>query len=145
MFDIIRTYQLDIMLALSATCFFFGLLLFITKFLDKRRKEILIFMEFDATFLLFFDRMAYIYSGDISVEGYIWVRVSNFFVFFLTAGTVFGFNLYLQDLLINESKLKKIPKRLMFVSFATLIQGAMLIISQFTGWFYYFDEYNVYH
>jgi len=145
MFEIIRTYQLDIMLALSATCFCFGLLLFITKFLDKRRKEILIFMEFDATFLLFFDRMAYIYSGDVSVEGYIWVRVSNFFVFFLTAGTVFGFNLYLQDLLIKEGKLKKIPKRLMFVSFATLIQGAMLIISQFTGWFYYFDEYNVYH
>ncbi len=145
MFEIIRTYQLDIMLALSATCFCFGLLLFITKFLDKRRKEILIFMEFDATFLLFFDRMAYIYSGDVSVEGYIWLRVSNFFVFFLTAGIVFGFNLYLQDLLIKEGKMKKIPKRLMFVSFATLIQGAMLIISQFTGWFYYFDEYNVYH
>lgn len=145
MFDLIRTYQLDIMLALSATCFCFGLLLFITRFLDKRRKRILIFMEFAATFLLFFDRCAYIYSGDTSPEGFVMIRVSNFFVFFLTAGIVFGFNLYLGDLIEKDSEDKKIPSRLFFVSMATMMQMALVIISQFTGWFYYIDESNVYH
>ncbi|MCR5791698.1 MAG: HD domain-containing protein [Lachnospiraceae bacterium] len=145
MFDLIRTYQLDIMLALSAACMTFGLLLFVTRFLEKRRKRILIFMEFVATFLLFFDRLAYIYSGDTSQTGYILVRVSNFFVYTLTAGIIFGFNMFLSDLLWVEGKVKRLPKRLILVGVSALVEIGLVIISQFTGLYYYFDEMNHYH
>ncbi|WP_026651087.1 HD-GYP domain-containing protein [Butyrivibrio proteoclasticus] len=145
MFEFLKLHQINIMLALSATCFTFGILMFITRFLDKRRRLILILMEFIAAFLLYFDRMAYLYSGDLSNTGIIMTRVSNFVVFFLTSAVVYGFNLYLMDLLRVEGKQTVIPKRLIFVSYASLFGMALVVISQFTGFIYYFDANNVYH
>ena len=145
MFALFKAYQLDIMFALSAACLCFVLMLLITRFLDKRTKFILLFMELVAAFLLFFDRLAYIYAGDVSSTGFIMVRVSNFFVFFLTACIVYGFNLYLKDILIKTGKVKAVPKRISFVSMLALLEMALVVLSQMTGLFYYFDEYNVYH
>ncbi|WP_029322372.1 HD domain-containing phosphohydrolase [Butyrivibrio sp. AE3004] len=145
MFDLIRTHQLNIMLSLASACVSFAILLFVTHFLGKRRKMILIAMEIIATSLLSFDRMAYIYSGDTSLSGYIWVRVSNFFVFFLTAGIVFTFNLYLLDLYNGDKKIEYFPFRLKLVMVSSAIEMLLVIISQFTGLFYTFDENNVYH
>ena len=93
MFDLIRTYQLDIMLVLCGACAILTVLLLFTRFLSNTRKRILIFMELIALFLLWFDRLAYIYAGDLSLQGYIWVRVSNFMVFLLTSTVVLGFSL----------------------------------------------------
>ncbi|MCR4954760.1 MAG: diguanylate cyclase, partial [Treponema sp.] len=112
MFNFIRDHQMNIMLCLCAICAVMTVMLLLTKFLSKKRKWILIGMEVIATFLLFFDRMAYIYSGNPSTVGYIMVRVSNFFVFFMTSAIVFCFNFYLCDLLVNEGKVSKIPRRL---------------------------------
>ena len=82
MFDFIRSHQLNIMLCLCAACVTMTVMLLITKFLSKRRKRILISMELIATFLLFFDRLAYVYAGVPGPTGYIMVRLSNFIVFF---------------------------------------------------------------
>ena len=97
-FAFIREHQLNIMLVLCAICATMAFLLLITRFLASKRKWILIFMELIAAFLLGFDRLAYIYKGDMTSIGYIMVRVSNFMVFFLTSAIVLGFNLYLMDL-----------------------------------------------
>ncbi|MBE5859742.1 MAG: HD domain-containing protein [Butyrivibrio sp.] len=145
MFDFIRTYQLDIMLGLSAACISFAILLFFTQFLGKRRKIILICMEFIATLLLFSDRMAYLYSGDTSRKAYIMVRVSNFLVFLLTSAIVFTFDVYLIDLVTDGGKTTYVPYRLYFVAAAAIVGMLLVVLSQFTGTFYYFDENNVYH
>ena len=102
MYDLIRTHQLNIMLFLCGSCGVMVFLLMITRFLTKSRKSILIAMELIAFFLLWFDRQAYIYAGNPTEKGYVMVRVSNFMVFFLTSAIVFGFNLYLTDLLLHE-------------------------------------------
>ena len=145
MFDLIRTYQLDIMLVLSAACISFALLLFFTRFLEKRRKIILIIMELVATFLLFSDRMAYIYAGDVTRTGYIMVRISNFMVFFLTSAIVFSFNLYVIDLIIEIENRNYVPLKLLFVGIGSFIGMILVIIAHFTGFYYTFDENNVYH
>ena len=145
MFEVIRNHQLNIMLCLCAACFTMGVMLFLTKFLSKRRKWILIAMEIVATLLLLFDRMAYIYAGDVGAMGFMMVRVSNFMVFFLTSATVFLFNFYIVDLLLNEGKLTKVPKRLMFTGFVSTIGMMLAIVSAFTDFYYYFDFQNVYH
>ena len=136
---------MNIMLCLCAICAVMTVMLLLTKFLSKKRKWILIGMEVIATFLLFFDRMAYIYSGNPSTVGYIMVRVSNFFVFFMTSAIVFCFNFYLCDLLVNEGKVSKIPRRLTFTAFVSAIGMLLAIIAAFTGAYYYFDSQNVYH
>ena len=145
MFDFIRSHQLNIMLCLCTVCATMTVMLFLTKFLSTRRKWILIAMEIVATFLLFFDRLAYIYSGNIDSVGYIMVRLANFMVFFLTSTTLFVFNFYLSDLLLNEGKLDKVPKRLVFTGFAGTVGMLLAIISAFTDFYYYFDSQNVYH
>lgn len=145
MFKFIETYQLDIMLALSAACLSFVVLLFFTRFLDKSRRIILIALEITAMLLLYFDRMAYVYRGDVSHTGYVLVRLSNFFVFFLTSQTVFVFDLYLIYLLSSETRAARVPRRL-YVTGGIAAAGMLLaIIAHFTGLYYYFDENNVYH
>ncbi len=145
MFDFIMTYQLDIMLALSAACFSFAVLLCFTQFLDKRRKTILISMELCATFLLFFDRQAYFYSGNTSNTGYVMVRLSNFFVFILTASVVLIFNYYIISLINDYDKSYRIPIRLRFITIGCFLEMLFVIASQFNNLVYYIDENNVYH
>ncbi len=102
-------------------------------------------MELIAFLLLWFDRLAYIYAGDVSSKGYIMVRFSNFMVFFLTAAIVRGLNMFIWDRLTVQGKITKIPRRLTFVGIVSVIGMGLAIYSAFTGLYYYFDENNVYH
>ena len=133
------------MLLQCGACGTIALLLFMTRFLSDSRKKSLILMEFVAFFLLWFDRLTYIYDGRPDFAGYIMVRVSNFFVFFLTSGVVFGFNIYLTDWLMHEGGMKKPPLSLKLVQHMTIIGMLLAIVSAFTGLYYYFDETNKYH
>ncbi len=144
MFDFIRANQLDIMLVLCVCCTLIAFLLLITRFLPPKRKWILINLQLIAVLLLGFDRAAYIYSGDTSDVGYVMVRLSNFVVFFMTSNIMLGFNLYLIDLITNEGKVDVIPTRMKLVNVGAVIGMIMVIISQFTGLYYTFDDNNVY-
>ncbi|MCR5094643.1 MAG: HD domain-containing protein [Lachnospiraceae bacterium] len=145
MFALMKEYQLDIMLFLCGACATMVFLLLFTRFLSPSRKRTLIFMEVVAFFLLWFDRMAYIYAGDLSLTGYYMVRISNFFVFFLTSAIVFGFNRYLMDWTVTEGGMKSPPRRLREVGMISALGMALAVISAFTNFYYYFDGSNRYH
>ncbi len=145
MLEFLIKHQLDIMQALSGICAAIALLLFVTKALTKKRRRILILMQFTAMFLLIFDRMAYVYAGDLSRTGYIMVRLSNLIVFFLTSGVVFVFNLYIMDLLTDEGEMEVPPRRLAFVSILSCMGMFLSIINYYTGIYYIIDEQNTYH
>lgn len=144
MFEFLRTYQLNIMLVLSGMCIitaFFALLMVNT---SAKRRTILFMLELGAAILLLSDRYAYIYRGNLSDTGYWMVRICNFLVFLMTIIVTLIFNFYLEDLYTDEGGLKKIPRRL---HVATGILGfalVMLVISQYTGFYYSFDEFNQY-
>ena len=144
MFEFIRDHQLNIMLELCAACTTMAIMLVFTRFLPSRRKKIMIFMLLVATFLLGFDRIAYIYSGDSTQKGYIMVRLSNFMVFFLTPVVLFGVNLYVMDLIKNELKIQTIPRRLWIVHIMSIVGMLLAVISAFTGLYYTFDANNRY-
>ncbi len=144
MFELIREHQMNIMLALSSVCGMMVFLLLFTRFLTAKRKWILIGMEAAATLLLTFDRMAYIYSGNVSREGYVMVRVSNFMVFFLTSAVVLIFNLYLTDLISEGATTYHVSKRLTAVNVGATVGMLMVILSQVSGLYYSFDENNHY-
>ena len=129
MFELIRTNQLNIMLLLCGACGILVFLLLNTRFLRPGRKRILMLMEIFAMFLLWFDRQAYIWAGDVSHKGYVMVRLSNFMVFFLTPAIVFGFNLYVVDLIKNEGKCVTPYKRFYFVGTMSAIGMLMAVIS----------------
>lgn len=145
MYDFIRENQLNIMLLLCGACGILTFLLIITRFLTMIRKWILIQMELVAFFLLWFDRLAYIYSGDVSSKGYVMVRLSNFMVFFLTPAIVLGFNMFIWNYLSEEGGMDKHPRRLLVTGYASGAAMLLAVISALTELYYYFDESNVYH
>ncbi len=145
MFEIIRAHQLNIMLGLSSVCGIVGFFALITKSLPLKRRLAIAELEFSAAILLLSDRMAYIYHGDTSSRGYWMVRITNFLVFFMTISVVHSLNIYINDLCGNELGLAGVPLRLKAVELIAGFGWIMVIISQFTGLYYYFDESNVYH
>ncbi|MCR5251649.1 MAG: HD domain-containing protein [Lachnospiraceae bacterium] len=144
MFEFIEKHQLNMMLALCAICCFMTLMLIITRFLPKRKKTCLIVMQIVAALLVGFDRLSYLYRGQDGALAFHMVRISNFMIFLMTLGIVFSFNFFLEDMIMNELKAEKCPKRLHFVTIACIIGIILLIISHFNGFYYYFDAENNY-
>ena len=132
------------MLVLSGICGVVALFVYLTNTMSKKRKRILVFLELSAMFLLIADRRAYLFRGNVSTLGWWMVRISNCMVFILTLVVIYCFNLYLKDLFTNEGKLSAAPKRLTAASILSLAGMAMVVISQFTGFYYTFDELNQY-
>ncbi len=144
MFDFLRAHQLDLMLVLSGISGIITFFALISNNLNKIRKFSLAALEFGATLLVTFDRLAYLYRGDVSTTGYYMVRISNFMTFFMILFTLLAYNFYLGDLLMTDAKLKKVPLRLKLCLGMLLTSVVLLIISQFNGMYYTFDEQNQY-
>lgn len=133
------------MQAFSGVCASMIVMLMFTKALAKRRRRILILMELAAFLLLTADRLAYIYSGDTSATGVVMVRICNFTVYFLTSGVIYIFSIYLFDLLKTECGMKRVPTRITAAGIMALAAMLLVVVSQFTGFIYFFDEMNRYH
>ena len=144
MADILKQYQADIMLVLIGICAIITLFVYMTNTMSEKRKLILMEIELSAMFLMIADRRAYIYRGDVSALGWWMVRISNFMVFFLMLAIIYCFNLYLIDLYTHEGRLEAPPRRLKVAKVLALAGMAMVVISQFTGFYYTFDEMNRY-
>ena len=142
--EILKSIQPDIMLALSAICGVLTLLVYMTNTMSQKRKLALMLVEISAMLLMVFDRRAYIYRGDTSALGWWMVRICNFAVFFLSLVVLDGFNLYLIDLCTHEGGLDVAPRRLKAARIVAFIGMAMLVVSQFTGFYYTFDGMNRY-
>ena len=131
MYNFFRAYQLDMMLFLSGACAVLFILALYTKTVTVRRKHALVWMEFSASFLLFSDRLAYIYRGDLTEKGYIIVRVSNFLVYFLSLYISHAFNLYVMDIVKESSKTNKTPLPLVINEVLFLIGEILIILNIF--------------
>ncbi len=136
--------QADLMMVLSGVCGVMALFVHMTGTMSKARKRILVLLELSAMLLLIADRRAYLYRGDVSTKGWWMVRISNFLVFFLTLAVIYCYNMYLIDLLMHEGRLTAVPKRLKISRILLLIGMVLVVISQFTGLYYTFDEMNRY-
>lgn len=144
MYEFIKANQLNIMLVLTVICLTMAFLLFIARFLPKKRKSILIAMELVAAFLVYFDRVSYLYAGNLTRRGYVMIRLANFMVFFLTSCIILVFNIYIADLIKNDSEEKRLPIRMIIVGILALVWMLLATISAFTGLYYHFDENNNY-
>ena len=145
MIGILESVQLDVMLILSgisaATAFFMAL----TKSLDRERKVFLILTNVCAVLLLYFDRAERLFSGDPGITSYWMVRVSNFIQFAMIYLIIWAFNHYVRDIYVDETGLKSVPVRLKVIDYMVMAGLLLLGISQFTGLYYTFDEFNNYH
>ncbi len=144
MIDYLAAHQLNYMLVLCGMSAIIAFFVLITTAIPKKRRMSLLLMEVSSTLLLMFDRFAYIYRGDVSITGYYMVRISNFMVYLMTFLALLGFNIYLAGLLDTSGNNAKPSKRLTFNNIILIIGMVLIVISQFTGLFYTFDENNRY-
>ncbi len=144
MVESLQSVQLDLMLILSGFAAAAALFMAFSKSFDKRRKVFLILTNIFSVLLLFFDRCAYIFRGDTSVTGYWMVRISNFIVYAMVLMIVWGFNHYVMDIIMDETKLEKLPFRLRLIDYLITLGLILLMVSQYTGLYYSFDESNHY-
>ena len=115
-----------------------------TKTIASKRKYALFSLELSAMFLLIFDKLSYIYNGVETQTGFWMVRLCILCVFFFSIAILYAFNAYVIDLFTNEGNLLKCPVRLQIAKFVALLGIVVLIASQFTQFFYYFDDKNNY-
>ena len=144
MYDFLRENQTQILLAMGAICSTTALFVLLSASLPKKRRIAVFLMEISAAILMFSDRYAYIFRGNTSLSAYYMVRISNYLVFAMTLLVAFSFNLFLEDMCISEVGLEKPPKRLRGNDILFAAGELLLIVSQFTGLYYTFDEYNRY-
>lgn len=145
MLEFLQTYQLDFMLILIGICCLLLFFSIIIKNLSPRHRSAFILLIFSAALLLLSDRYAYIFRGNTSELGYWMVRITNFVTFFSTISVVFFYNLLLSAMIKEaDGGEKKTPLELRIVFILCIAHVGLLIISQFTGLFYTFDETNHY-
>ena len=141
--ELLREYQLNIMLALAICCGLLSLFSFIQLSTSKVRKKALFGMSLCSMILLIADRQAYFFRGNTTEFGFIMTKASNFIVFFMTIIIILLFNFYLTDYFDKECN--QSFKRLNFAKHICYFAILLLVISQFTNLYYYFDEENLYH
>ena len=136
--EFLRAHQLNIMLFMSGMCGILALLSCVSRVLSPKRRRILTLLESAAMLLLLADWYAYRFRGDPGRLGYVMVRASNFLSFFLMLFMIHEVTLYLYDLFKNEAKLSVYPRRLLVCEALFSTGVVLLIVSQFTGLYYYF-------
>ncbi len=142
--EFLGNLQLNIMLVLSGICGVIALFVNVIRTLPVERKRAIVYMGLGSMLLLISDRYAYIYRGDVSSMGFWMVRITNFLCYLMLLFIFFGFNLYLKDLFKTEAGFDEPP--VLFTAAEILIAVGMILVvlSQFTGMYYTFDETNHY-
>ncbi len=138
-------HQLNLMMVLGGICGFVFLFLLSMKIDSKKKKSAFLQIAFFAMVLLFADRLAYIYRGNETTTGYWMVRITNFLVFASIILCGNGFNNYLFSLAEQERLIANRTKSLKLGRIIVIIALGLLTISQFTGFYYSYDETNRYH
>ena len=136
-------HQSSIMLVLSGICGMIALFAFITKYPSKTRKNAQVVMALSTTLLLITEIVGEKFYGDPSTAGYWMSRICNFCVFIAILLVLHAFALYLADMFRIDLKLP-VPKRLKVVTYLAAAGEFLVVLSQFTGLYYTFDEMNRY-
>lgn len=141
--EFLQEHQMSIMLALAFGSGLLSLFSFIQLSTSPVRKNALFSMSLCSMLLLIADRQAYFFRGNTTSLGFMMTKTSNFMVFLMTLTIILSFNWYLSDFFDKDFQISL--KRLDVAKHICYFAICLLLISQFTNLYYYFDEENLYH
>lgn len=124
-------------------CIISAICIHISKNINIKVNRTLFFLLTTDGLLLFFDSLAWFFRGNLGKTQYYILVVSNFMVFLLGYVLLFVFTRYLKNYIEQKTKVKSIIVPIVYAlcAFASIL----VIISQFTDFYYYFDNHNFYH
>lgn len=126
-------------------CLIAALCLFFTRRVLPGKNKLLMYMELSTALLLFMDALAWAYRGYPGKVGYYMVRISNFIVFLDSDWILFLFHSYVCWHIFGEESAEKKPRRVKLVYWICAAGMGLVVFSQFTDLYYYFDADNFYH
>lgn len=127
-------------------CLLAALCMFMSRNFDREKRKWLIYIQLASAVLLGSDAFAWGYRGNGSAAGFYMVRISNFFVFLMSDVILLLFHGYLHCTLFHGEKIsRKGSIRIRAVWLIGVIGMLLVVVSQFTGLYYYFDAQNFYH
>lgn len=124
-------------------CLIFAGGIFIATPQKTRRTRIKILIQIACMLLLGSDALSWYFHANADETTYYIVRISNFSVFCINYIFMSFFATYVW-LTVSKNQHHK-PAALHTVYALSVIGILLLIITQFTGLFYYFDDHNLYH
>lgn len=145
MIAFLEQIQVYVLLCCGLISLFFAFFSMLIHFRSIRKKKALIKIQLGICALLVAEALAYMFEGDTSSVGYWMIRLSNLVVFGFTQVNIYFLLEYVTALFMDSGKFKKLPKRLLTGFIISTLGLVLVIISQFTGLYYYFDEQNQYH
>lgn len=125
-------------------CIVVAIILSINKNYNKERKKWMLYMQVSTAILLISDAFAWGFRGQPGDKATYILKISNFLVFLMTDITLLLFQQHLFNRMFEEDKTRKEPK-LIAAGISACISIVLVIVSQFTNLYYYFDANNYYH
>lgn len=127
-------------------CLITALCMCMSKNFDREKRKRLIQMQLACVVLLLSDAAAWEYRGGVGTAAFLLVRVSNFLVFLFSDVMFFLFHGYVCCCLFSGGRRPAGAQlRIRAASLLAMTGILLVIVSQFTGLYYYFDADNFYH
>ncbi len=146
MLDFFIRYQKFIMLFLLGACSFSAFLILITSNLCTKRKSAIFMLEISVVLYLLAPIVHLSYDGVPGETVRLFLAISKFVDYLAPLLVLLSFNLYLRDLISHNTENTKRNTCLLLSTEILLALGViLLIVSRFTGWYYFYDELNHYH
>lgn len=143
--DYIRTNQTQFMIFLEGICAIIAFLTLITKNLSTTRKAVIFLIEFNALLNICAACLYYLWKDVATPDMWYLVRTTKFLDYLFILTIILWMNFYLKDLFTHEGELDRFPRRLFAVDIILILGIIVLVVSQFTDLYYYWDADNVYH
>ena len=126
-------------------CLIAALCMYLSRDVDRRKKKLMLYMQFSCAVLLGSDAAAWAFRGEPGSFGRGMVYVSNFLVFAFSDIVLMLYHAYVCECLFGFNP-QQAPKHRVKMGYAVGAVGVgMVILSQFTGLYYTIDTQNFYH
>lgn len=125
-------------------CLILMVFCFITDSLSKRKKCLFFIMALTAMLMTSSDFLARSFDGQAGIYGIV-AKISKFISYSSNLLTIGVFTLYLKELLKVAPGEEASNKNFLSIRWSLIAGFISLIVSQFTGVYYYYDSTNTYH
>ena len=126
-------------------CLIAALCMYLSRDVDRRKKNLMLYMQFSCAVLLGSDAAAWAFRGEPGSFVRSMVHISNFFVFAFSDIVLLFYHAYVCECLFGADPQQR-PKRRIQMGYAVGTAGiGLVILSQFTGLYYTIDAQNFYH
>lgn len=117
----------------------------VIKFHSFRKKYAILKIQLSVAVLTICVSLSFHFDGLPGTTAYWMTRISNFCTYIALLASLMSVSDYNIATFMSSGKFSKLPRRLLLGFIIPSVGMTLVVVSQFTGIYYYIDENNVYH